>query len=72
MRKPKRHLSDGARTLCGRNGLWLSLARKYSGVTCKSCMQSWTYKQYLLGKFKEKPVKKSQTQGYMDIISGKD
>jgi hypothetical protein len=47
------------------------MAKKFRDVTCKSCMQSWEYKQYLLGKFKEKPIKKTQTQGYLDIISEK-
>lgn len=72
MRKGKIHLRSGSQTSCGKDSLFhfLSTAKKYSEVTCKSCKQSWVYKQYLLGKFKEKPPK-SQTQGYMDIIQGK-
>lgn len=71
MRKAKIHIGYST-TLCGRDPLFLSMAKKYREVTCKSCMQSDIYKQYLAGKYKEKPVKKSQTQGYMDIISRKE
>jgi hypothetical protein len=71
MDKRKKHLGYST-TLCGRDPLAVRMAKKYIEVTCKSCMQSEIYQNYLLGKYKEKPVKKSQTQGYMDIISGKE
>ena len=34
-------------------------------------MRSVEYKNYLAGMLKEKPVKKDQTQGYLNIILGK-
>ena len=53
-------------TLCGRDRLKtspttpsLDMAKSFKDVTCKSCMKSWEYKQYLLGKLVEKPIKKS-------------
>jgi len=77
--KRKVHLYDICpNTLCGRNR-WgknlmtptLLMAKSFKEVTCKCCMRSEEYKQYLAGKFKEKPDKKDQTQGYLDIILGK-
>ncbi len=71
----KKHLSGLSRTLCGKSifpkapfPVTSLIAKKFKDVTCKNCMRSWEYKQYLAGKFKEKPIKKSQTQGYLDLI----
>jgi hypothetical protein len=74
MRKGKIHLRGYSLygTLCGVKLNILSsstFAKTFESVTCKRCMSSWQYRQYLAGKFEEKPVKKSQTQGYLDIIS---
>lgn len=78
-KKRKVHLGGyGHITLCGRNR-WggnltaptLPIAKKFKDVTCKCCMRSVEYKNYLAGMLKEKPVKKDQTQGYLDIIMGK-
>lgn len=73
----KKHLSLISHTLCGKSifpkapfPVESLIAKNFKDVTCKSCMRSWKYKRYLLGKFKEKPIKKSQTQGYLDIILG--
>ena len=52
MSKRKIHLNGLGLTLCGRDR-W-SMAKKFKDVTCKSCMKSWEYKQYLAGKFIEK------------------
>lgn len=71
MNERKQHLIGLHNTLCGKNSDDCIIAKSFKDVTCKSCMKSWEYKQYLAGKFREKPVKKSQTQGYIDIISEK-
>ena len=71
MRKGKIHLRGLSMTLCGADFGILSsstFAKSFKSVTCKRCMMTETYKKYLAGKFREKPVKKTQTQGYMDII----
>ncbi len=72
MDKGKIHLRGLSRTtLCGIELDILSsstFAKRWSSVTCKRCMRTQEYKAYLKGKFREKPVKKSQTQGYVDLI----
>lgn len=72
MEKGKIHLRGLSRTtLCGIELDILSsssFAKSFKSVTCKRYMMTWEYKQYLLGKFREKPVKKNQTKGYVDII----
>ncbi len=74
MEKGKIHLRALSLTLCGADFGILSsssFAKSFKSVTCKRCMRTETYKKYLAGKFREKPVKKSQFQGYMDIIQRK-
>ena len=66
--KEKKHLIGLYNTLCGRNSDDCIIAKKWKEVTCKTCMKTEEYKAYLAGKFREKPVKKSQTQGYIDAI----
>jgi len=77
--KRKVHLGGyGNITLCGRDR-WgqnlmtptLPIVKKFKDVTCKCCMRSNEYQQYLAGMLKEKPIEKNQTQGYLDIILGK-
>lgn len=70
MRKGKIHLRGLSLTLCGitLNIFTSSFAKSFESITCKRCMRTETYKDYLAGKFREKPVKKSQTRGYIDVI----
>ena len=72
MEKGKIHLRGLSRiTICGIELGFLgssTFAKSWGSVTCKRCMRSQEYKAYLAGKYIEKPIKKNQTQGYIDII----
>jgi len=51
----KKHLRGFSSTMCGKKeDIFTVFAKTFKEVTCKTCMKSWEYKQYLLGKFKEK------------------
>ena len=63
MKPKKKHLRGLFSTLCGISSYSLSgclceTAKKFAAVTCKRCMNSPEYKNYLEGKYKEKPVAK--------------
>ena len=62
MRKNKIHLRGITYTLCGIDTIKsiptifnISIAKLFKEVTCKRCIKTETYKQYLAGSFKEKP-----------------
>ena len=56
MKNNKVHIRCLSSTLCGiKDHVFISFAKKWKDVTCKRCMRTWEYKQYLKGRYKEKP-----------------